>query len=74
MEQPRHFSVDLGTAPITATLAMKYQMMHAEISGADPATRSQRALDEMYEFLGDVLIAIHQLETGQPPLPASSEE
>lgn len=73
MDDDREFTIDPDRAPITMALAMRYEMMHGEISSAAPEERSRLALDEMYSFLGDVLIAIHQLETGEPPAPVVPE-
>ncbi|QYG12883.1 hypothetical protein [Microbacterium sp. PAMC22086] len=41
--------------------------MEADIASAAPEEQRDTALHEMYKFLGALVQAVHQLETGQLP-------
>lgn len=54
-------------APIAEALAMRLNQMEADIASAAPEEQRDTALHEMYKFLGALVQAVHQLETGQLP-------
>ena len=54
-------------APISAALTMKLQSIHADVAAAAAPDYSRAALAGLYDFMADVVIAVHQLETGRPP-------
>lgn len=60
-------SIDPDRAPITYALVMKFNAVDADISTADESRQLQASLDGMYALLGDIVLAIHQLETGELP-------
>lgn len=55
-------------APISAALTMKLQAIHADVAASSPPDYARNALGGLYDFMADVIAAIHQLETGRPPL------
>ena len=59
--------IDPERAPITQALAMQFQSMDADIAAAELHQRDRIAIDRMYAFLSDVILAVHQLETGTVP-------
>lgn len=54
-------------APIAQALAMRLNRMEADIASAEPEKQRDTALHEMYKFLGALVQAVHQLETGELP-------
>lgn len=54
-------------APITAALTMKLQSVHADVAAASPEGYSKAAIAGLYDFMADLVVAVHQLETGRPP-------
>lgn len=60
-------AIDPQRAPITHALMMKFQMIDADIAAAPAEERDAVALDGMYAFLGDLILAVHQLEVGDAP-------
>lgn len=55
-------------APISAALTMKLQSIHADVAAASADEYPKAALAGVYDFMADVITAVHQLETGRPPL------
>lgn len=60
-------AIDTQHAPITSSLAMRFQAMDADIAAAPLGERNSVALNEMYAFLGHLITVVHQLETGTTP-------
>lgn len=54
-------------APITAALTMKLQSLHADVAASPGPEYLTAALAGLYDFMADVITAVHQLETGRPP-------
>lgn len=54
-------------APISTALTMKLQSIHADVAAASPEGYTKAALAGLYDFMADLVVAVHQLETGRPP-------
>ncbi|WEK60490.1 MAG: hypothetical protein P0Y60_14410 [Candidatus Microbacterium colombiense] len=64
MPEERYISED---APISAALTMKLQQLYAEMAEA-PIEQWQDVKDRViWSFFQEVIVAVHQLETGEPP-------
>lgn len=69
-------TVSIGEgAPIAQALALRFNQLDAEITAAEVGQeRIDVALNGMFNFLSALVMAVHQLETGEVPPVASLSE
>lgn len=71
------YQVNAAAAPITSDLNMRRNMVRDEINALNTGSYFENvnlALTSIFDLLGDVVIAVHRLETGTvPPLRSEIE-
>ncbi len=74
MNYREEVTIDPDRAPITHALVMKLNVISADIEAATPDAQIRVAVDGIYGFLGDLVLAVHQLETNELPPVVSFPE